>query len=376
MNGNGGIDAVLGLYPPWWRERYGDEVRTVSSDAVAGGQTLMRVIIGLLAGAIRLRVTGTGTPKQFQPWASRTRACIVVATIPALVALPLFFLTLKVGLQDHLPLTLSAPVNSDGHIAYDAIQIMALAGLIMMAMTIRGYLVLVGVTPESGGIEHLTRRTALVIVGCALLVVVEVTAGVVPIFALVTVGVVVWGSVTAARAIRRRGAAGRALRHLLPVPGLLGGLAVLGWISSIAVGPDRFLDSHGVDVPLDGHVALAHSLVVASATALGLAWIATFAMLALLRQPARLRLGELQSGRRFGVGASLLLWVMAAAEVVAGVALGRQQSLRLPAYRVVSASWGHVWIAGGTALIVAATVSTLGAIAAARSWRVTAQLVT
>ena len=55
---------------------------------------------------------------------------------------------------------------------------------------------------------------------------------------------------------------------------------------------------------------------------------------------------------------------MAAAEVVAGVALGRQQSLRLPAYRVVSASWGHVWIAGGTALIVAATVSTLGAIAA------------
>jgi hypothetical protein len=375
VNGNGGIDAVLGLYPPWWRERYGDEVRTVSSDAVAGGQTRLRVLIGLLAGAIRLRVTGTGTPKQFQPWASRTRACIVVTTIPALVVLPLFFLTFKLGLQDHLPLTSSAPLNSDGHVAYDAIGIMTLAGLIVMGTVIGGYVTLVGATRENRGIEHRARRAVLAIVACPLIVAVAVTVGVVAIFSLVTVGFIVWGSVMAARSIRRRGSAGRGLRHLVPVPGLLAGLAVLGWISSIVVGPDRFLDSHGVDVPLDGHAALAHSLVVASATALGLAWIATFTVLALLRQPARLRLEDLQSGRRFGVVASVLLWVMAASAVVAGVALGRQQSLRLPAYRVVSASWGHVWIAGGTALVVAASVSTLGAIAAVRSWRVTAQLV-
>ncbi len=375
MNGNGGIDAVLGLYPTWWRDRYGDEVRTVSSDAVAGGQTRLRVIIGLLTGAIRLRTTGTGTPKQFQLWARRTRACILVTTIPALVVLPLFFLTLKVGLQDRLPVTSSAPVNSDGHIAYDALQIMAIVGFIMMGTSIRGYTAVVGVARERSGIEHRTSRTASIIVACGL-VVVAVTAGVVPIFALATVGAVAWGSVTAARAIRQRGAPGRALRHLLPVPALLVGLAVLGWISSITVGPDHFLDSHGVAVPLDGHAALAHTLVVASATALGLAWIATFGVLALLRPPARLRLTDLQSGRRFGVVASVLLWVMAAAAVVAGVALGRQQSLRLPAYRVVSASWGNVWVAGGSALIVAATVSTLGSIAAMRSGRVTAQLVT
>lgn len=367
---------MLRLYPRWWRARYGDEVRTVSSDAVAGGQSTLRVIIGLLFGAIRLRATGAGTPKQSELWARRTRACIVVTTVPVLVVLPLFFLTVKLGLQDKLPVTPSITLSGDGHVAYDAVGIMALAGLMVMGTVIGGYVTLVGATREHRGIEHRARRVALAIVACTLIVIVAVTAGLVPIFALVTVGFIVWGSVIAARSLRRRGPAGRALRHLVPVPGLLAGLAVVGWISSSVVGPHRFLDRQGVDVPLNGHPAVAHSLVVGSAVALGLAWTATFVMLAVLGRATRPGLQDLRSGRGFGVAASALLWVMATAAMVSDIALGRQQSLHLPAYRVVTTSWGHGWMGGGPALVLAATVSTLGAIATVRSWKVTAQLAT
>lgn len=376
MTGEAGIDAVLRLYPQWWRARYGDEVRTVSSDAVAGGQSTLKVIIGLLFGAIRLRATGAGIPKQSELWARRTRACIVVTMAPVLVVLPLFFLTLKLGLQDNLPVTPSTTLSSDGHVAYDAIGIMVLAGLIVMATVIGGYVSLVGATRENREIDHRARRGALAIVACVPIVVVAVTAGVVPIFALGTLGFILWGSVIAARSIRRREPASRALRHLVLVPGLLAGLGVAGWISSSVVGPHRFLDRQGVDMPLNGHPALAHSLVVASAVALGLAWTATFIMLALLGRATRPGLQDLRSGRGFGVAASALLWVMATSAVVLERALGRQQSLHLPAYRVLTTSWGHGWMGGGPALIAAAAVSTLGAIAAQRSWKVAAQLAT
>jgi hypothetical protein len=377
VTGEGGIDAVLRLYPAWWRARYGDEVRTVSSDAVAGGQSTRGVIIGLLFGAIRLRATGAGTPRQSERWARRTRACIIVTMAPVLVVLPLFFLTLKLGLEDRLPVTPSTTLSGDGHVAYDAIGIMALAGLMVMGTVIGGYMSLAGATiRENRGIEHRARHTALAVVTCILIVVVAVTAGLIPVFALVALGFIVWGSVLAARSVRRSGATGRGLRRLVPVPGLLAGLSVVGCITATVVGPHRFVDRHGVDVPLNGHPAVAHSLMVASAVALGLAWTATFVMLAVLGRATRPGLQDLQSGRGFGVAASALLWVMAAAAMVSDLALGRQQSLHLPAYRVVTTSWGHGWMGGGPALIVAASVSTLGAIATVRSWKVTAQLAT
>ena len=376
VTGEGSIDMVLGLYPAWWRARYGDEVRAVSSDAVAGGQSTLRVITGLLLGAIRLRVTGAGTPKQSELWACRTRACIIVAMVPVLIMLPLVFLTLKLGLQDRLPVTPSTALSSDGHVAYDALQILALAGLIVMGTVIGGYAALVGATPENRRIEHRARRAVLAAVGCILVVVVAVTAGLIPVFAMVALGFIVWGSVVAARSVRRRGTTGRGLRRLLPVPGLLAGVAAVGWITATVVGPHRFLDRQGVDLPLDGHPALAHGLVLASAVALGLAWTATFIMLAVLGRATRPGRKDLQSARAFGVVASVLLWVMAAAATVADLALARQQSLHLPAYRVVTTSWGHGWMGGGPALMAAAIVSTLGAVAAARSWKVTAQLAT
>ena len=59
MRGASWIDAALAIYPTWWRTRYGDEVRAVSSDAIIGGQSPFRVTAGLLVGAVRLRVSGS-----------------------------------------------------------------------------------------------------------------------------------------------------------------------------------------------------------------------------------------------------------------------------------------------------------------------------
>lgn len=367
------INAALALYPAWWRDRYGEEVRTVSADAVAGGQSLLRVTTGLTVGAIRSRATGAGMPQQFPVWARRTRACIVVATIPALVMLPLIFFTFKQGQQNHLPLVSSSSLSEAGHIAYGAFGIMALAGLMALGTIISGYASLAGAVRRTSA-DRPRRRVALVVVLAAAFVVVGLAAGTVAFFGLVAVGIVVWGFLSMRRAVRHGNGDDRALRNMVPIPALLALLAVIIWVTSELVGPHRFKLQQGVDVPLNGHPALAHGLLLAAATSLGLGWIATFGLLVLVSQRAHITLDDLYSGRLVGLTLSVLLWVMAAAAVVSAVALSRQGSMQQSTYSVVTTSWGHWWFAGALGLMVAATVSTLGAVAARQAWRVAAGL--
>ncbi len=370
------IDAALGIYPSWWRARYGDEVRDVCSDAIAGGQSPFRVTAGLLVGAVRTRVGSRSTPKELPLWAGRTRAWIIFTTLPALVVLPLFFFTFRQGQRDGLPLVPSAGLTGAGRLAYDTFGLLAIAGLLVTGFVIRAYVVLAGVPGRRPAHGHRMGRITLRVVLSATVVAVAVAVGAVALFAVVALGFVVWGHATVARGAERGRRPHRALNGLAPAPGIMAGLAVVAWISSELVGPHRYMDRHGVDVPLNGHPALAHGLVIGAGTALGIGWVMTFVSLILFVHGARVSMDELRFGRIVGTAVSILLWVMAGAALVSVLALADQGSPHQEGVTMVTTSWGHLWVAGAVTLSVAALLSTSGAVASWRSWKVTSRLET
>ncbi len=373
MRGASWIDAALAIYPTWWRTRYGDEVRTVSADAIIGGQSPFRVTAGLLVGAVRLRVSGRSTPKQFPLWARRTRAWIIFTTLPALVVLPLFFLTFKEGQRDGLPLVPSAVPTGPGKAAYDAFGLLAVAGLLVTGVIIGSYVILAGTLGRRHD-GHRKGRIPLTVALSVGLVAVAVTEGAVALFAAVALGFILWGYTTVTREAEQGGGPHRALHRLAEVTGIMAGLAVVGWIASEVVGPHRYLDSHGVDVPLNGQPALAHGLLIGAATALGTGWLVTFVSLILIVSGTDASREELRFGRIVGTTVSVLLWVMAGAALVSVLALESQASPHYSDMTTVTTSWGRLWVAGAVTLLVAATVSTSGAVASWRSWKVTARL--
>ena len=295
MSGSRWIDTALGLYPPWWRARYGEEVRTVASDAITGGHSPFRVTAGLVIGAVRTRVSGS-TPRQFPLWASRTRALIIFTTVPAFLMVPLFFLTFRQGQRNGLPLVPSASLTRSGHVAYDAFMVLAIAGLLVTGVVIGAYVGLVGVAGRRHAGEHGTHHMALKVPLSAGLVAAAAVEGAVALFVLVAVGFSVWGSVVVRR-LKQGGAHHRLLAHLAPVPVVTALLAGVGWVSSEIVGPHQFLDRHGVDVPLDGHTGLAHGLVIGAAAALSVGWLVTFVLLILVIGRTPVSKQEMRSAR-------------------------------------------------------------------------------
>ncbi len=93
MKGAGpGMRAVrcsLRCYPDWWRQRYGAEQEELAEELAAEGRPHWLLAVGLLAGSVRARMTGSGMPPVPALWSSRARASVVVGTIPAVLALPL-----------------------------------------------------------------------------------------------------------------------------------------------------------------------------------------------------------------------------------------------------------------------------------------------
>jgi hypothetical protein len=276
----------------------------------------------LFIGAVRTRLGGAGTPGQFEYWAGRTRASIVVATMPLLVALPVILF--RQGLQDHIPpvRTGAAPlgpygISYAGRIADDALVVLALVLL------------------------------------CA-------------------VSTILWGYAGLARAVRHDGRNHRGLRRLVSIPGVLAAAVLVLCVVARVVGPHAFLTQGGVTRPLDGIPALAHGLDVAAAAVLGLGLATALVMVVAVCRRAHLTVGDLASGRQVGVTTSVMLWVMAIAALTSAVALGRQGSTS--AYSVVTISWGSWWIAGALILVAGALVSTLGTVQSTRALRMAAYL--
>lgn len=90
MSGSRLVRLARAAYPPWWRDRYGDEMASLCDDLVAEGRRPSRLAAGLLAGALDARVRGTGLPaagpacRQRATGALATTAVATVASVPLL----------------------------------------------------------------------------------------------------------------------------------------------------------------------------------------------------------------------------------------------------------------------------------------------------
>ena len=91
------LHAALACYPAWWRDRYGDEMEVVVDGLASEGRPPWRIAANLLSGALRARLRGTGSPPNAELWVDRTKAAILVATVPVFVVLPLGLLFLTSG---------------------------------------------------------------------------------------------------------------------------------------------------------------------------------------------------------------------------------------------------------------------------------------
>jgi hypothetical protein len=319
MRGSWVFRAILTLYPPWWRARYGEEVRATCADVMAAGRSPWRVLGNLAFGAVRTRLRGTNMPMQFECWAGRTRASIVIATVPVLAVFPAIF-TFQQGQQ-----RASTP---PGTLLFGA------GGL---------------------GVAGRVAEYAFAVMALAL---------------LLAVSTLMWGYLNLAGAVRRGSPDDRRLRWLVRLPGLSGLAAFALWSTMVAVQPRDYINSR----PLNGHPLLAHGLGVAAAACVGLGFAAALVMVALVVRRARLSVSALASGRSVALASSALLWVGALAGTTSMVALGQQHSGPHSSANFVTTSWGQWWILGVLLLMAAAAISSLGTASASRSLRVAAQL--
>jgi hypothetical protein len=315
------LTALLALYPPWWRARYGDEVRAVSSDLIAGGRSAWRVRGNLLIGAVRTRVGGAATPMQLTHWAARARASIVVATVPVLAVIPMFGV---LHTQSGLLLAQTPPFDTDTE---SKAGLVALCAIAVMAFT-----------------------------------------------ALLALSVLAWGYVDLSGAVRKRGNNDRRLRRLVRIPGLSLFLAFALWVAASFTRPHEYSGLQNISKPLDGHPALAHGLIVASGALFGFGLASVLIMVVVVARRATLTVSDLTSGKWVGLVTSVLHWVMAGAAVTSALALGRQGSVAHGDSNVLVTPWDTWWTASVVIVVLAAVVSTVGTANARRSMRVISDL--
>jgi hypothetical protein len=319
MRGSWVFRAILALYPPWWRARYSEEVRATCADVMAAGRASWRVLGNLAFGAIRTRLRGANMPMQFECWAGRARASIVIATVPVLAVLPVLF-TFRQGVR--------SPAGQTNASLFDTI-----------------------------GLTGAARVATFAFSAMALAVVLAVST-------------ILWGYLDLAGAVRKRGHNERRLRRLVRVPWLSAVTAVALWVTALVVGR-----SHAVGTrQLNSHPTLTYGLIVAAAACLGLGMAAALIMVVQVARRARLSMPDLASGKWVAFSSSVLLWVVALAATTSMVALERQPSGPHLTINIVTTSWGSWWIAGVLLLVAAAVISSVGTASASRSLRVAAQL--
>lgn len=111
MSGSRLVRLARAAYPPWWRDRYGDELASLCDDLVAEGRRPARLAAGLLVGALDARVRGTGLPAtgpacgQRATGALATTAVATVACVPLLAWMALSTGTSSKWTSGHRPTT-------------------------------------------------------------------------------------------------------------------------------------------------------------------------------------------------------------------------------------------------------------------------------
>jgi hypothetical protein len=265
------ISLALALYPPWWRERYGNEVAALSADLITDGQAEPMVAWNLLRGALRARLLARGMPDQPPLWRARSRVALVVATAPVLVVLPL------IGSIQQIPYVGGGPLTQGvltlEQVASYAYLIFIVAFWGLMSTALFGYLSL------SNGIVRVAQND-------------------------------------------------RVIRRLARCPLVLLVTAVAALVLRLVFGPHSQATEHGVIVPTSGHPLLGALFVGGAKACLAAGWVTGVVLLWMVARRGLLTFGRLESWCRSGVVISMLLWLMAIAGSVAGISYPRLAAAR------------------------------------------------
>ena len=314
MTKGGVANVALKQYPPWWRDRYLEEAQAITGDLIEAGDSRWRIALNLSGGALRARLTARGIPMQAGPWASRTRASIVLATAPTLAAVPLMLTIRQVPALPHGD-SLTAPSS---HLATIVYVVLLLAFLAL-------------------------------------------------------VSTIIWGYTSLSNGVMTGGKNSPGLRMLARMPGYLAVLTVGLVIASIVIEPHRFISRGKGWLPLNGYPAAAHVLWIIAGVAFGLCWIVSAVLLQAVAHRAELPLASLCSGRRVSVAVSIVLWLMTAASLALSTVYAKQIS-QLSGVRIDSVILGHSLLLLGIVLCVLSIASTLGTVLTSRSWKVVSRL--
>lgn len=191
---------ALALYPPHWRARYGEDVVSFLDDLSDEGRSALPAFFSLLFGAIRLRLTGSGTPQVATAWLARSRAAISTAALPVVLVLPLLVSEWSTSYTSG-----ARPLSAMGVVAEDASTVFALVALAAIVTLLSGWAILVNLVDD---VDPGSRRRfsllvaspfALLVVGFGIL---ALTANVAAFGWLRPAGfVVVWSTCAAAAAL-------------------------------------------------------------------------------------------------------------------------------------------------------------------------------
>jgi len=324
------LDAALACYPAWWRERYGDEMGVVVDGLTSEGRPSWRIASNLVAGALRARLRGTGAAPSTELWVDRTKAAILVATVPLFVVLPLGLLFLTSGgeLGQGLGGQPVSHPSAAGRVALDLANVMSWAIAISVIVAVSGWTTLL-------------------------------------------------------RGIRQKVSAGPRRRWLIAVlPGmaLVGGLVLLvvGGMSQPGVAGSSSCVTgiaHSTD-PCTAHAAGRSTLEgtvlrIGGGTLIGTGWLIGPFVLAWVTRRSKLTMSVVLRGTRVATALAAATVVMALASVGWGIAQA-QQPAPVPgvSYDLAFSNLGSWWIPLSLGFALLATVSCLGARVARRSyWR-------
>jgi len=309
----GTATLALKLYPPWWRDRYLEEAQAITGDLIEAGDSRWRIALNLSGGALRARLTARGMPMQAGPWASRTRASIVLATAPTLVAVPVMLAIRQV------------PALPRGSVTAPSSQLATMLYVVLLLAFVA------------------------------------------------LVSTIIWGYASLSNGVMTRGKNSPRLRMLARMPGYLAVFAVGLVIVSIVIEPHRFMTHGKGSIPLNGYPAAAHVLWVAAGVAFGICWFVSAVFLQTVAHRAEIPLASLCSGRRVSVAVSTLLWLMTAASLALSTVYAKQIS-GLSGVRIDSVLLGHSLLLLGIVLCVLSIASTVGTVLTSRSWKVVSRL--
>jgi len=339
MSSASAVDLAIRCYPAWWRERYGEEVRTISGDLTADGRSPAIVTLNLLQGAVRARSRAQGMPKIYELWSARTRISIAAATLPWMLVAP--FLLMAMGTQSlH---STKGPVFFSGF---------------SFTMT---HLQIAGAPP--------TPAPPLTPAGS----VVPFASLAVGVLFLVTLAVLACGWTGLTGAIRRSATPHRRRVWLLAwAPGfaLLADIALV--VALILVRPVGYhMTGGGPMVPIGGHPFAAHVLgTVLGVVAIG-GWLASVVCVAVAARRADVAPSDLRFGKSVSIATTTLFALMLGAYMAWGIGLYVQARQATHGnFTTVAYSHQGLWIPMVLLVTVAVVLSGFSSRAARRSWMV------